>query len=264
MAGAPRTHRDTIAFALTILGAATWSVFPAIALLHERLPARALTPDLILATALVVGAALGAASAATLWRQVVLATAGVAGALAAALALGVMGLIDHGGSTAPLAALLATVGVTALAAVGGAVIGRRTKRPWPGLVAAWIVLAASGMAWAGLGLAAVRGASLGAGLITTVLLGASLLGAVAAGLLDRRARTRSMAAWLLGLEVSTFATVALNEDSSAAGVVGVFIGGVLLSLLFVGAAALGLAAVRRHQPPPTVEATVPTAEVVER
>ncbi|MBE7451994.1 MAG: hypothetical protein HS111_24840 [Kofleriaceae bacterium] len=263
MDGVARTHRDTIAFVLAILGAATWSVFPTIALLHDRLPDRALGTDLILATALVVGAALGAASAATLWRQVALATAGVAGALTAALAVGVMGQIDRGASTAPLAALL-TVLVTALAAVGGAVIGRRTRRPWPGLVAAWIVLAASGMAWAGLGLAAVRGASIGAGLITTALLVASLLGAVAAGLLDRRARPSSMAAWLLGLEVSTFAIVALNEDSSAAGVVGVFIGGLLLSLLFVGAAALGLAAVRRHQPPPTVEATVPTAEVVER
>lgn len=145
MAGGAHTHRDTLAFVLSIIGAIAWSMLPVGGLLYG--PGE--DPAGGLLTIALVGALLGAWTAASVWREVHPSIAAMAGGLCMAALVGANDLVHRARISVDVFEVV-TIALVALAAFGGAVVGRRAEIPRVALTASWITIGASAIGGAGL------------------------------------------------------------------------------------------------------------------
>lgn len=237
-----RTHRDTLALLLTMVGATCWAVVPVMvgwATLYGNGDDNALAT---LVGPLALGGLSGALAAATVWRAVSLFTVGVAGALCGGLAMGAF-RFSADGVPAFHAIDLAIAALVAIAAIGGAVLGRRSKRAAPGLVAALITSSAYGIAGGAVAMLAALGVNAAPFMILVVFF-APVPFIVLAVYLCPDALPGSMALWVFVLAVASFAMIGVPS-----GGVGETVGGLLAGTLLAGMAAGGtafVASVARH------------------
>jgi hypothetical protein len=257
MTASARTHRDTLAFVLTIVGATAWAAFPLGTVLQQYTD----DPAAGLLTVATAGAFLGAWSAATVWRRVALATAAVAGALCGVLVVGALDLnACRRISISARDALM--IGGVAAAAAGGASLGRMFRTPRTSLVAAWITI--SSLALIGLGVAIARSLGYepddeGNGLL--VLVG-GLPGAIIAMILCNGYARRSTAWHLVILSVAGFMIVAFAGPDHEQQRDGALAGG-LIGVLLAAHAAIAHWLVHAVSDR-WIRPTVPTAKVVDR
>lgn len=253
MSDTPRTHRDTLAFLLAMAGATTWALFPMVALLHHT------NSSPVLAVLLVFGPAIGAFSAAAVWRNVSPTTVGVAAALGAIVTVGTVESFARGEARAFDLANVLAVSATVAAAVVAALLGRRWSRGWPGFVAALIILSSAGIAGLALAWLAMFDAS-GPIVAAAVLLGCPLVSVILAALLCRDAEPPSIGGWVFFLIASITPSLVFSSETR-------HVAGVIFFMLVVAVVAGFLTAVvaalvHHLRPRPRPDAAVPPAHVV--
>jgi hypothetical protein len=254
------THRDTFAFVLAILGASLWALFPLGNLLYKHAGAGREVLPLLVAMA---GACVGAWTAGTVWRRVTLATPAVAGALFAAIVVGVFDLQRCGTVSLSAVEALLVAGV-ALAALAGAAVGRRMREPRVSLVAAWITLGSLGISMLAVTTIDGLGYDVGENAGALLLLFGGLPGALAAMVLCEDVHRRSTAMWLILLAATAFAGTVIVRGSSEpelgdALLAGALAGGILAANVIVAHWVVYSLLWRRRS-----DKDVPPAQVVQR
>jgi hypothetical protein len=252
-----RTHRDTLAFVLTIVGATAWSIFPVGSILQAHTVERVAA----LLTITTVGAFLGGWSAGTVWNRVPLATAAVAGALCAAVVVGVLDLQCPVETSVGLREIAMMAGVTA-AAAGGASLGRRMTTPRTSLVAAWITISSIALFGVVIGVVDALGYEVTDDVGGVIVLVGGLPGAIAAMILTGGYERRPTAWRLVILAVSAFLIVAFGGPDTEARRDGA-IGGALIGVVLAAQVAIAhwlVYAVSDRW----IRPEVPAAKVVER
>ncbi len=255
MSDAPRTHRDTLAFVLTMAGATCWAVFPVAGIMSEHGVGSGF---MRLCLSLVAGGFLGALAAATVVRSIALLTAGVAGALCAGLAIGAIRFVRVGALPLEVTDLAVTISV-AIAAVGGAALGRRSRRAWPGLVVALITL--STVAICGAGLAILE--SLGhehVGLTVLAMFVAPIPAIVLGMVAFREARPGAVAGSVFVVLASMNLIMAVVNGGEGS-TFGMILGGMFFSALAAGGTAIVASLTDNFRPKPSIAPTVPVARV---
>ncbi|HUQ02133.1 MAG TPA: hypothetical protein VM261_06525 [Kofleriaceae bacterium] len=255
------THRDTFAFVLAMGGMTMWALFPAIALVHGNSRD---DEQSILALGLFVGCLIGAGVGAGVFRGAALATVTVAGALTSALSIGCVSYVEHRTMPALGGFTVSTVLLTTIAAVAGAVLGKRVA-PRPSVAAAAIVLGALGATIALLGLVDPVESSTAFYLLLALLFASPLLGATIAALVCDGVRPGAVMLWTFALLASTFVilffTMSEGEGRGNALLGGFFISGVTGACVAVPTIVVN--ALRRRRVAATAP-VVPTAQVVDR
>ena len=253
MTAGEHTHRDTFAFVLTILGATLWATLPAATFIRGH------GTSLGLPLVFGAGALLGAWAGAAVWREVSWATPAVAGAMVAAVVTGTRGLAISG-SVDVGSFELTCVASALIGGAAGALLGRRSRRPRPALVAAWIAIGAPAIAAIVLSLASSRGYDIGRGTVLWSILLAFVPGAVTAALLCRDAQADAFAAWLFGLLYVAFLLVVIGQDDEKDTVQK----GIALSVFCFFIAGISAVPVRWMQRRRRERPDLPSATVVDR
>lgn len=262
MTARAHTHRDTLAFVLVMAGMTAWAMFPAIAFSRDS----AHTEQTVVGLALCVGCFLGAGIAASTFRDVMAPTAAVAGALTAALSLGVVAYANRRVVMKIDEMTVSIVFLTTLASVAGMYLGR-VASPRPGLAAAAVVLASLGGGLIVLILANLSESQVGEALAILVL--SPIIGTVVATLLcdGMPLRPRSIAWWLFVLTMAMILILAITDSASAHDREDHFgpilLGGAVIGSLLAGGAALVTFVTQKVRPPKDV-VVVPQAQVVDR
>lgn len=259
MSGVERTHRDTLALLLTMVGATCWAVVP-VGTVMQMLNWTAHSAAALMMAPLALGGLLGAAAAATVWPALSLRTFGVAGALCGGLAMGAFRFTMSGMPTFR-AIDVALAGVVAVAAVGGALLGRRRKRAAPGLVAALITTSAYGVAAGAIGMLAALGVEAPA-LTVVIVLFSPVPFIVLAVYLCREAQPGPMAMWVFMLTLASMAILSIGNGSSRPGeiVAAIVVGGIFAGIAAGGTAFVASAA-HHLLPAPRAADPVPPARV---
>ncbi len=257
----PRTHRDTLAFALTIAGATLWTLVPCLVLMRDRAHGRELAQ---LAT-MITGATLGAWIAASVWRRVDLATAGVAGAIPIALMIGTFSYYRTGAISIELRHLgLMTAG--AASAVAGAWLGRKATRARRPLAAAFVMQGTAVLGALPLLVLHAAGHDIPRTFVALLLLA---IGASVGAILCGEVQPRAVAGRTFLIVFSMYAVMALDPHShiGAGKLVG---GGLIAGGFLAGIASIftSLVAVRRERRAAAAATTrrpdLPPAKIVER
>lgn len=192
--GASRTHRDTLAFVLTILGATLWSMWPASMVMAER----RLGPEVGIPLLFGAGACVGAWTGVTVWRHVATWLPPlVAGVVASAVVMIQRQSVD-GTTDLDLFRIAGVVCAVAGSAVGVA-LGRRARVPRRALAAVWITLGGPALLLLGIAGAAALGADVDSGWLKLIVFFSPVPAAAAATWLCGAVRPRDFTLGLWGL-----------------------------------------------------------------
>ncbi|MBZ0238638.1 MAG: hypothetical protein K8M05_40380 [Deltaproteobacteria bacterium] len=252
MLGGPHTHRDTLAFALTILGASFWALFPAAMLLRDN----GVGPELGFPAVMVTGALLGSWAGASLWRHVAWPTPLVAAGLVAATFI-VVRQEYRGQGIGPLH--FTCVASAVAGAALGARIGWRTRVPQRALAMAFIALAGPATVLLAIAVVAVLGYEGNEGVLGWSVLLSIIPAASIAARLGGPTPPERFALCLFGM-LSLAVAAALHRQPEYG-----LAKGILMGLFFAGIQTLvATIPVRRHFLRRPVRDELPPAQVVER
>jgi len=189
-----RTHRDTLAFVLTILGATLWSAWPASMVIAER----RLGPEVGIPLLFGAGACVGAWAGVTVWRHVATWLPPlVAGAVASAVVV-IQRQSTDGTMALDLYRLIGVAGAVAGGAAGVA-LGRRARSPRRTIAAVWITLGGPALLMLAIAGAAALGADVDRGWLVLIVLVAPVPAAATAAWLCGAVRPRDFTLGLWGL-----------------------------------------------------------------
>jgi len=273
MKAGAHTHRDTLGFVLAIVGAMGWSVFPVGGLIFGHGNEDSTVGLLAIA---IVGALIGAWSGASVWRHVSPVTAAVAGGIAMAALVGVSDLMKHQrhhhyyeerhiafDAISVDTIDIGMIAVVALAAYGGAVLGRRNTIPRVALTAAWIMAGFIAIVGAAIAILEISGVHTDDWAWPVIFLTPLVGGLVAAAFCH--VRPGAIAGRLFGLSVSAFVLLIVLTPSLASRESGDLFAastavGLFLAMYGALAALVGHAIRQRlrYEPP------LPPAQIVER
>jgi len=249
---ASHTHRDTLAFMLTILGASVWAMVPAVAALEGE----GLGPNVGISVVFAVGGLLGAWSGTTVWRHVSWTVPAIAAGIIAA---GIMELRHHA-QTGSFGIETSAVAAVAAAAAGGAVgamLGRSARSVRRTLVAAWITFSGPGLVGVGAGVSLVLG-YVPTDSAVWLVYASFLPGAILAAVFCRNVHPGAFFSVLFLLLLSFF-LIAASKGGAGAG--GAFVGALLFSAVV---AAISAIPIRIAYRPEAAAADLPTATLVDR
>jgi hypothetical protein len=257
-AGMTRTHRDTLAVLLVILGGATWLVGPMLGFVYQA----HLSPDLAVPLATIAGCGLGAACVAAVDLRLARSTAIAGGILAGLIVRGGLVLWDQGPARALGAEDAALALGCAVAALIGGFVGTHLRRDLSvQLAAALTSLAVLAALFAAGGVLVQLGVDAIDSWGVLVLFGPIVGGAVAAALFTDVKPSTVFAGWM------TMATLASVLLSLALGELGLVMAGLLATVVLVppiaGLGALGAWIYRYFRPArPTGRDALPPARTL--
>lgn len=254
MTAGEHTKRDTFAFALVILGATLWTVFPAVRFLKDE----GYGPEIGLPITFGAGSLLGAWAGTTVWRHVSWVIPAVAATLFATVLVVLQSKSWNGTVVVGVHEVIRVTSATA-GALAGAFLARAARLPKRALVAALVTLGGPSFLGLAIGVAYAIGYELWSRGAAWVVMLSIWPTAVIAVRLCGGVHPKAYWSWMFGLLASAF-LISLADDRTRSPL-GMFVLSMLMGGVLASIASIPVLVIHARRP---AAEELPSAQVVDR